>query len=813
MKAIFLNELRSFFGAPTGYVILALYSLLTGLFIWVLPSPFYLPDRGVASLQPLFEFTPWVFMVLVPAITMRTFAEERNLGTLELLRIKPIGLAQLVLGKFLASWLIVLLSVLPSLFFLFPLGDLGIEQGNYDQGVLIGSYIGLLFLAAAFSALGLLTSSWTAHQIWALLGGILGCFLLYYGFDAVSGLFDNGSRAREFQAWGGRSHFEQIARGILDTADLWYFLLIALVFLGLSFLYLKYEYRTSGDGRKRYFRDLALLLASGSLLLWVGRSLSLRFDLTEDRRYTLTEASLEAVSKLRPEPIEIDVLLGDNLPGSFDLLRQETELLIGQYAARHGNLRTDFFDPLEDEASPEEVLERLVTQGITPFTVTEGKALDISQRNVFPWAVISWGGRSVRVPLLKKVIGGGLDQRIDQSVQELEYAFADAFRKLGMGERKRLGLIDGQGEWGNRGIADFMFRASEYYDLVRISLDSSGLEPNALIDSLRTLDALLIAHPRRRFSEEKQYLLDQYLASGGRGLWLLEAQRILEPGEVGGPVESNASVAIWESKGLDELLFQLGLRFRRGIVSDLYCTPIVLATGTGRDRQYNPLLWVYYPMVFPNKKHPVSANIQPLQFRYTGGFDTLPREGLLKTVLLQSSPLSRLEGFPRAIDLQLAGEQPDQSLFEGKGNIPLGVLIEGRYRSFYANKIKPLELNSHRDQGDDMRLLVIADGDLIANQFDPNGVPLELGYDKWTNSFYGNKALLINALHYLMEEEALLNSRGKTISIPRLDPLKLDQKLGYWQVFTLIWPLVLIFLTGFGLLRYRRYRYRRPASD
>lgn len=243
MKVIFLNEIRSFFANPSGFAILALYSLLSGLFLWVLPSPFYLPGRGVASLQPLFEFTPWVFMILVPAITMRSFAEERSQGTLDLLKIKPVGLLHLVLGKFLASWLIVLLSVLPSLIYLSALADLGREAGNYDSGVLLGSYIGLLFLSAGFTGVGLLTSSLSAHQIWALFSGIVACFLLYYGFDALSGLFESGEAGRAIRAWGARAHFDSLARGIMDTSDLLYFAIVAALTVALAHVHLKYENR------------------------------------------------------------------------------------------------------------------------------------------------------------------------------------------------------------------------------------------------------------------------------------------------------------------------------------------------------------------------------------------------------------------------------------------------------------------------------------------------------------------------------------------------------------------------------------------
>jgi gliding-associated putative ABC transporter substrate-binding component GldG len=322
----------------------------------------------------------------------------------------------------------------------------------------------------------------------------------------------------------------------------------------------------------------------------------------------------------------------------------------------------------------------------------------------------------------------------------------------------------------------------------------------------------LIAKPTVSFTEQKQYLLDQYLAGGGSAMLLLESHRLIQPGEVEGLPDNGKPMAVSVQTGLKELLFHTGLRFKPGIVSDMYATPIVVATGEGTDSQYNPLMWLYYPMVFPNKEHPVSANISPLQLRYTGGWDTLPRPELRKTVLLGSSPFSRLESFPRSIDLQLAGQEPDPRLFRGRGDIPLGVLVEGDYTSFYANKVRPLKLGNHKDSGSGMRLLAVADGDLIANQFNEQGKPLELGFDKWTSSFYGNKAFLINALHYLMDEEELLTSRARSISIPRLDPVRVKEKLPYWQGFTLIWPIVLIAITAFLILSYRNRRYKKPLA-
>ncbi|MBS9462180.1 gliding motility-associated ABC transporter permease subunit GldF [Flagellimonas sp. 389] len=239
MFAIFKREVQSFFTSPIGYLIVGVFLLLNGLFLWVFKGDFNIFDYGFADLGNLFYLAPWIFIFLVPAITMKSFSEERKVGTLELLLIKPISIWKLVLGKFWGAVLLCTIAVLPTIIYVFAISDLGITEGNYDLGVVLGSYFGLFFLIAAYTAIGLFSSTLSDNQIVAFIIGILVCFLLFNGFETVSSLFSEGETQQLIKNIGMSAHFDSIARGVVDTRDLVYFISITLFFLFATLLRIK----------------------------------------------------------------------------------------------------------------------------------------------------------------------------------------------------------------------------------------------------------------------------------------------------------------------------------------------------------------------------------------------------------------------------------------------------------------------------------------------------------------------------------------------------------------------------------------------
>ncbi len=243
MLAIFKKEIRSFFTTPMGYLVVGLFLLLNGLFLWVFDGPYNLLEYGFADLSNFFAIAPWIFLFLIPAICMRSFSEERKLGTLELLYIKPMSLWQIVLGKFLGASVLVLIALIPTLFYVYGISELGTTAGNLDLGLIWGSYFGMIFLIFAYSAISLFISALAENQIVAFLISVLICFLLFYGFEAMASLIDNGTLALGVKSFGMKAHYEDMSNGVLDSRDLVYFLSIGYAFLFLTQMYLKNRQR------------------------------------------------------------------------------------------------------------------------------------------------------------------------------------------------------------------------------------------------------------------------------------------------------------------------------------------------------------------------------------------------------------------------------------------------------------------------------------------------------------------------------------------------------------------------------------------
>jgi len=234
MIAIFKREIQSFFTSPIGYLVIGLFLVLTGLFLWVFKGPFNIFEYGFADLGNFFLLAPWVFLFLIPAITMKSFSEEKKLGTLELLFIKPISLWETVLGKFLGSLCLALIAILPTLLYVYTISQLGVSIGNLDLGLVLGSYFGLLFLIASYTAIGLFTSTLSENQIVAFIIGMVLCFVMLYGFESLATILPNGPVVLLVEQLGMKAHFESIARGVLDTRDIIYFASSTLFFLYLT---------------------------------------------------------------------------------------------------------------------------------------------------------------------------------------------------------------------------------------------------------------------------------------------------------------------------------------------------------------------------------------------------------------------------------------------------------------------------------------------------------------------------------------------------------------------------------------------------
>ena len=237
MKSILFREIKSFFGSPVGYLVIAIFLILNGLFLWVFEGDFNILNSGFADLSPFFTISPWILIFLIPAVTMRSFSDEKKQGTLELLLTKPISLWQIVNGKFLGAMLLIVIAIIPTFIYVYAISDLGLPEGNFDLGSTIGSYFGLLFLIASYTSIGIFTSTLSENQIVAFVLSVFLCFIFYFGFEGLSQVFKTFENT--ISAFGMDNHFKSLGRGVIDTRDILYFVSVTFLFLSFSVYNLK----------------------------------------------------------------------------------------------------------------------------------------------------------------------------------------------------------------------------------------------------------------------------------------------------------------------------------------------------------------------------------------------------------------------------------------------------------------------------------------------------------------------------------------------------------------------------------------------
>ena len=550
-------------------------------------------------------------------------------------------------------------------------------------------------------------------------------------------------------------------------------------------------------------KKLALTLVLLIVINLIGSQFFHRFDVTNDKRYTLSKTSLSLIKGVK-EPLIIDVFLKGQFPGEFKKLQTETQQLLEEFKAYNSNIVFQFVDPLENESQQDSLIQAFQERGLTPINVTLDDKGKQTQEVVFPWAIATYQGRSVKVPLLKNMMGASTAEKVVSSVQHLEYAFANAFNTISNPKEKKIAIIKGNGELHELLIADFLKSIRENYFIGPFTLDSVAKNPQRTLKELNKYDLAIIAKPTEKFTDEEKMVLDQFIIHGGKTLWLVD-QVNMEMDSLYS--DSGTTLAFPNDLNLNDLFFKYGVRINPDLVKDIMATPIALATGEkGSATQYTQFPWFYSPLIYPTIKHPIVSNLDGLKFEFASGIDTL-KNGIKKTVLLQSSSYSKRIGAPVEVKLEMVQERPEQSEFKNTGNIPVSVLLEGSFHSVYENRVLPFEEKSFTSKGKNNKMIVISDGDVIRNQLDKNYQPLELGYDKWTNKLYANKEFMLNCVNYLLDENGLINIRTKVVNLPLLDKQKVYDNYSTAQMLTIGLPLLLLSVFGivFTFLRRRKY--------
>ena len=555
--------------------------------------------------------------------------------------------------------------------------------------------------------------------------------------------------------------------------------------------------------KKKNIQSLGILIAFLLVLNVVSGYFFHRFDLTKDKRYTLSPTSLNIIEQVQ-NPLYVKIYLQGDLPAEFKRLQGETRDLFEEFQAYNKNIIFEFVSPLENEEESMDNIKELYLKGLTPINITVDDKGKQSQEMVFPWAIAVYDNKEVNIPLLKNIMGASTTEKVVGSVQHLEYSIADAINKITKGKKKKVAIIKGNGELHELQIAKFLMQVRESYHIGPFTLDSVAKNPTGSLDALQKYDLAIIAKPTETFSDAEKQVLDQFIVNGGKTVWLID-QVNMEMDSLYN--DSGATLAFPRDLNLNDMFFKYGFRINPDLVKDETGSPIKLATGEqGSATQYQEFNWKFAPQVYPTSTHPIVKNLGGIKFDFASGIDTL-KNGIKKTVLLQSSQYSKRIGSPVEVNLNLVEEETSPNHYLNTGYIPLSVLLEGSFHSAFENRVLPFDQQSFQSLGKANKMIVISDGDLIRNQLDKNFQPVELGYDQRSGNLYDNKDFLMNCVNYLLDDSGLINIRSKDLDLPLLDRNKVSESYTQTQILTIGLPIFILGLFGavFTFLRKRKY--------
>lgn len=801
MYSLFRKEIKIFFGSLTGYLALLVFLLVAGLFLWVFPGNYNIPDNGYATLEGFFSLAPWLYLFLIPAITMRFIAEEKKTGTLEVLLTRPLADMQLIFAKFLAGLVLVTFSLLPALIWFLSVYLLGNPVGSIDSGATWGSFFGLYFLAAIYLAIGIFASSLTDNQIISFILAIAISFVFYLGFEFIASAGIPYLLTHVFEWLSINNHYLSASRGVIDLRDVIYFAGMTSFFLWITRIFLR-----EGKGKQKKFRThtaivffvlLALFILSGNILY--------RIDLTADKRYSLSRVSAEMAMDLEA-PMEMEIFLAGRLePGLRKLQQEVLEKVAVLNAYAPVNIRVRITDPyaISNTEKRDSFFEELMQKGIRPTSFRQQTDQGTSTRLIFPGALIRYNGKEEAVNFLKYNPDFSHEANFNHSAETVEFELVNAFRKLMRTSQPTIAFLEGHGQADQFQVYDFAASLSEDFRITRIV--TADLATNS-----SEIHILIIANPTEQFSEKDKYFIDQYIMQGGKVIWLIDPVEV----SLDSLSKGHTTMALPRDLNLGDQLFRYGVRLNYNLLQDVDCARLRVNTAPpGNPPQFTLHPWYYSPLLTPSDNHPLSRNLNRIHSEFVSSVDTISgNPEVRKHVILSTSPYARVVQTPSTISLRNIDNPPARELFN-QSFIPAGVLLEGSFTSVFQNRmIESIGVTDAKviTQSQPTKMIVLADGGMIENAVDnstdPPGIQ-ELGLDRVSGQVFGNKEFLINAVHYLNDNQGIMHLRSRTQQLRLLDKVRLREEKSTWQWLNVLSPILLTVGWGiiYNVLRRRRF--------
>jgi len=561
-------------------------------------------------------------------------------------------------------------------------------------------------------------------------------------------------------------------------------------------------------------------LLGAAILLLIGFIASLkfdRFDLTEEKRHSLTPSTIRFIEELE-DVVYIKVFLDGEFPADYQRLRQSIKEKLDEMTAYAGEkIQYEFINPsaAEDRKSREEMYGELVQKGLKYTSLQIREKDGVSEKIVFPGALISYKDKEFPLQILQNQQRVTDAQMVNRTINNLEYSLVNAIYQVKALERKKVAFVEGHGELAAIETKSLEILLSKHYDVERIDISGmiNSLSRNIAGKGQRTnrFDAIIIAKPTQDFSEEDKYIIDQFVMLGGKVVWLIDAMNA----EMDSLLTSDVTMALPLKTNIDDLLFNYGVRLNRDVLLDRTCAPISLLTGPQGNERSELFPWYFKPILIPQVSHPITGNVDPIVSNFIGSIDTVEAKGITKKVILKSSDYTKILKSPARVSFNIVSIDPDFGSANRPGQ-PVAVLLEGEFESNFINRLPPNfydeTLLDFREKSPYTRQLVISDGDIAANPVSSDGKKYrELGFDPVLGQkMYGNGDFLVNAMNYLLGDATLISIRSRTIALRKLDDEQVLREREKWQILNIALPVVLTLV--FGLLQWF-FRKRAYSSQ
>lgn len=575
------------------------------------------------------------------------------------------------------------------------------------------------------------------------------------------------------------------------------------------------------DIRRQNILQLALSLVAIILINLISNFVFHRIDLTAEKRYSLSPVTKDLIKNL-DDIVYFKVYLDGEFPAGFKRLRNETREMLDELRSYSDNIQYEFIDPtaIKDKKDRNNLYRSLSSKGLEPTELQVRKDDGTSQQVIFPGALVSYKGTEIPMQLLISQVNTAPEVVLNNSIQGLEYNISTTIRKLSRALNMKIAFIEGQGELKAPEVADITHSLSEYYEVERVAINGqiNALTEHDTKDSTKVqirnkFAAIIIAKPDSAFNEKDKFIIDQYIMHGGKVLWLIDPVAASMDSSL---QNTGETMGLTQDLKLQDQLFHYGARLNNNLVMDLSACPIPIKTGQiGNQPQFEFFPWYFFPIISPHSNHPIVNNLNSVRGEFMSTIDTIAVAGVKQTILLTTSDYSRIINTPALISLRYLKKKPDPRAFTGPP-AAVAVLLEGKFPSLYQRRMPP-EITDNpafgfMGESKPTKMIVISDGDVIHNYFDiKRGVPMPLGYDRYTRQTFGNSDLIMNAINYLCDDSGLISVRSRELKLRLLDGTRTEKDKLMLQVINSVLPILLVVLFGIGRSWFRRKKYSQPV--